>query len=243
MSVVDMPVDIAPVTYAHVTPDGEVRKSYAMTREDVHWLAKSLWGECEAETERHCGAVAWTMMRRWMTRRGRKLWSDFTDFMRAFSEPVDPDEVYRDRPRKIQGWTWAEIPKEAREYAIAFAEGRLSDPLPWSVNFAAQSLARKKGFTGTAVGRGPKNVFIDKKTDAWVSDWVYWPGTLEILGGVPGGGGVDVDVDHENVDQDVDSETMEEARPFPSWAIVAGAAAALVLVAGAAIALTSRKHK
>lgn len=222
-----MTVAIAAVTFV---PDAAPARSYALGTEDVIWLAKSLWGECDSRSERECGAVAWTMLQRWM-RWGNadvraSYWPTFKHFVRAFSEPVNPrkldqgEPAVRARRAKIQGASWAEIPASARNYAVAFAEGKLPNPVPAAVDFAANWLVSKQGKTGLTIG-GNTFLFPEESGQRWL----------------PGSVGVDEGVEPQLRPFPVDSDGRDgEPAPAPDegsspllWLVLAIALVGLVL--------------
>jgi len=146
------------------------RASYRLEDEDIDVLARALWGECgEAPSYKHCGAVAWTMLRRWMLWPrgvGLQQWPTFRAFIRAFSQPVNPkwssadtDACKRnpdvctpaklERRRRIQRADYNAIPEIPRLAAEAFAIGLLDDPIADTVDFSATSLVRKRGWPFT----------------------------------------------------------------------------------------------
>lgn len=145
------------------------KKGYKLTEADTQMLAKSLWGENKREiTEEAAGAVAWAMMYRyllldwkWM----RAGWS-FERFITEFSQPVNPDFRYADRPgcqrlpshctpdrlkkrQRIHAASWADIQRirpKAAEYARAFQKGTLRNPFPAPVyNFASDAEIANQG--------------------------------------------------------------------------------------------------
>jgi hypothetical protein len=60
-----------------------------MTNEDISWMARSMWGEA-GEDRKHCAAVAWTEMNRYLLNPGRFGATTFTSAIRGFSQPVNP---------------------------------------------------------------------------------------------------------------------------------------------------------
>lgn len=174
--------------------------TYKLTETDIDTLARALWGEAggEAPTD-HYAAVSWTMIQRWLRWPGGNAldrWPSFSAFIKAFSQPVNPrwarggdlaakhpdyatPEMLARRD-KIQNTPWAQIPPAPRLAAQLFAEGKLKNPVPEAVDFAADSLAKKKGLTGESLGG---NTFVS----ADGSDMGGWSDELVTVGdGAPG---------------------------------------------------------
>lgn len=228
--------DIA--TYYHVLPSGDYGRGYSLMADDIEWLAKAFWGECQSGDETQCGAVAWTMIRRWLLWPGEpSKWMTFAEFMRAFSEPLQPRKLdqgspeVRARRAKIQTAEWAEIPINARKHANAFAVGRLPDPVPWAVDFASASWMDSRG--ASYQGKVGDNGFVDQEHSGqrWLS------GAVSVVGA--GGGGVDVD-DDEPIDPEDQDQDEVFPRPFGKAAMVATCVAALAAVVVAAVLVIAR---
>ena len=181
-------------------------KKYTLTDMDILWLARSLWGEGGNPIgRREASAVAWCMMNRFlMWPKGR--WRTFTEFMRAFSQPINPlwtdptsskciahpeactsDRIAR--RRRIQGAAWDDLPFSAKLYATGFAQGNLFQVLPDDVvDFAACKVVRNQGKVGIDVGG---NCFLRKhETDMnWLKGPVLHrvePGATPVPGTYPG---------------------------------------------------------
>lgn len=220
-----------PATFVFEQPSGVVFE-YELSPTDLHWLAVSLWGECSAKDDQACGAVAWTMMARWM-RWGRRHWDTFTGLMRAFSQPINPKWLGKgtaeeiERRKMYQGWTWGEIPPRAREYAIAFAEGRLGNPVPGAVDFAEEGVVRRQGKIGTTIAG---NTFLQEDQQ----DFAYWPGIVYRIEADPGASGVDVDDDDDGQggdnDRDPDGEITMDDNKETLWGRVLPLVIASLLV-------------
>lgn len=152
-------------------------RRYTLTMRDVEWLAKALYQESNTEKSRI--ACAYAMIQRFMRWPGGK-WSSFTDFLRAFSQPINP--IWADpttakcmqypelctseavaRRRKIQNWTWEEIPRDLQEIAVTFASGKYANPVPNSVNFSSKARVEKLGKKGVTIGG---NTFLDASQDS-----------------------------------------------------------------------------
>lgn len=74
------------------TYKGPSGKTYTLTETDVIWLARSIRGECGPHPTREAAAaVSWTLMNRFMLLPAFAKWTSFTDLIRAFSQPVNPE--------------------------------------------------------------------------------------------------------------------------------------------------------
>jgi hypothetical protein len=157
---------------------------YQLTDEDVETLGRALWGECgDAAPTDHYAAVAWAMLQRWLRwpgGKGLEHWPTFAAFMRAFSQPINPDwarggkkakahpeyatEAMLQRREEITNTPWSQMPPTPRLAAELFAMGQLSNPVPEAVDFAAKALVKKKGLDGRTIGG---NTFIAAADDPW----------------------------------------------------------------------------
>ncbi len=122
-------------------------RSYQVSGEDCLVLAKSMWGECGGRpSERSCAAVAWCEMQRFMLWANRpESWETWSDFLTAFSSPINPRFELTPWRAMIRAASWEEIPANIRQWALDFCEGRLSNPVPWAVDFADASWMRGQG--------------------------------------------------------------------------------------------------
>jgi hypothetical protein len=200
--------------------------AYEFTNQDIETLARALWGECgENAPYDHYAAVAWAMMQRWLRWPGGKgveRWPTFSQFMRAFSQPINPawarggakakanpeyaTEAMLQRREKITNTPWQGIPGPPKLAAILFNNGQLANPVPDAIDFAAQSLVRKKGLEGETIGG---NTFISARSDPW-----KWSA-----------GGVTVDTSNRPVDEKTD---VKIAR----MPVILGVALALMVIGG-----------
>lgn len=124
-----------------------------LTQNDVLWMARMLRGEAYGFGRTHYATVLYTVAQRlWYLPAFREV-DSFTTFMRAFSQPINPrftdvnsrncdryraqcGEAFLARRNRIQNLQWEEIPAELRLIAIEFAQGRLRNPAPLSIDFA-----------------------------------------------------------------------------------------------------------
>ena len=160
------------------------KKGYRLTAEDRLTLATALWGENgRTMTEREAGAVAWSMMMRYLLVRYRWMtegWN-FSRFMRSFSQPINP--IWLDpngakcqkypahctaskiaRRRMLQSLTWSDVQRkspDAAKYAQAFVDGNLMNPFAAEpvYDFSACSLIRKQNRPGDGINIG-NNCFL-----------------------------------------------------------------------------------
>ena len=132
--------------------------AYQLTSEDVLWAARSL--HCEGGPP---AANLWTLSQRFTAY--RQHFPTFTDFIQNFSQCVNPDWIdgrfcgpggsYEGRPecseQAIQvrqgasSISWAEIAArkpEVTQATMAWAQGRLKNPVLRSTNWAAPSVAQ-----------------------------------------------------------------------------------------------------
>lgn len=124
-------------------------RKYTLTDGDILWLARALYGEAgDPISRRSASAIAWCLINRYLMW-GSDFWEgkSFTEFMRAFSQPINP--IWTDpnsskclgqpkdctperiaRRRMIQGAAWEDLPYSAKLYATTFAQGDLFQVLP-----------------------------------------------------------------------------------------------------------------
>lgn len=173
--------------------------NYELTESDLLWLARMAhWegGEDPRDT-------IWTMAQAYAQPQKHNAYPTFGAFLQAYSQPINPawtrDGVFcrpggrfygrdecsetrlarRDRARSA---TWGELDPDVVNVVHAFAEGRVSNPVPRAVEFANQPvsesfLARNPG---AEVVKRAGNWFIATATSkAWPEGWVT----------VTGGGG------------------------------------------------------
>ena len=167
-------------------------RQYQLTSCDVNWLARSMWGECGPKAkDKAYNAVAYCMLQRFMRWPVWGKWDSFAQFVRAFSQPVnpkwsDPDgefaakwpklfsEAHLKRRDIIQTRPWGLVPEPPKKAAVLFAVGLADNPVPDAINFASRALIKRQGRTGITIGG---NTFIDDTQDK-----MRWrPGKVEIV--------------------------------------------------------------
>jgi hypothetical protein len=109
----------------------------------------------------HAQLILWTVVNRnYHLRNGRNVIQNFSDFMKGFSQPINPawlpggsfcrpgSRAYRTRrcsPSslasrvKTSTLEWHEIPELAQSIVLMTFSGRVSNPNPWSVDFAQRN--------------------------------------------------------------------------------------------------------
>lgn len=134
---------------------------YQLTPEDVIWAAKMATYEGDAEE------VLWTMTQRFALTYPGQQWGSFTEFIRSFSQPINPDwystgkhcqpggkgyrsdycsEELTGRREALATMTWDEVAAEyprAVKITLQWAQGNLTNPVPRAVNFAAPAQAQQ----------------------------------------------------------------------------------------------------
>lgn len=144
---------IGVLEYRSATNPDVVAGRIRLTQNDVLWMARMLRGEAYGFGPTHYATVLYTVAQRlWYLPAFHNV-DSFTTFMRAFSQPINPrftdvdsnhcdryraqcTESYLARRNRIQNMRWEEIPDELRAIAIQFAQGRLPNPAPLSIDFA-----------------------------------------------------------------------------------------------------------
>jgi hypothetical protein len=180
--------DIGVLEYRDARNPETVAGRIRLTRDDVLWMARMLRGEAYGFGRRHYAMVLYTVAQRlWYLPTYRTL-TNYTEFMRRFSQPInprftDPSSLYCRRyhractpahiarRQKMQSMPWEQIPDELREMAILFAQGKLENPVPLSIDFARAYGPRdcvNKGtrvLTHDPVGVEPNHVFCRPQRD------------------------------------------------------------------------------
>lgn len=146
-------------TQSWATITGPRRRAYRLTDEDVFWAAKM------AAFEGDPAEVLWTMTQRFA--QATHPWNSFTEFIQAFSQPINPKwqrtgvfcqpggKGYRTRAceenrlarrDRVAAMDWSELEAlkpTAVAYTLTWAKGRLPNPVPGAINFAAPSVAQR----------------------------------------------------------------------------------------------------
>lgn len=134
---------------------------YQLTPEDVMWAAKMASHEGDAKE------VLWTMAQRFALTYPGQQWSSFTEFIRSFSQPINPDwystgkhcqpsgKGYRSdycsdeltaRRERLADMTWDELEEKyprAVQITLKWAQGQIANPVPRAVNFATPARAKQ----------------------------------------------------------------------------------------------------
>lgn len=162
-----------------ILSDGSME--YTPSQNDLEWLAKSLY--MESKTREGRIACAYCMIQRFMRWPGKR-WNRWAEFLRAFSTPINP--IWADpttakcmqypenctpsmvsRRKKIQEWTWLDIPTDVRNLTLEWASGQLNNHVPNAVNFSSEALVKRQGKTGVTIGG---NTFLEPSQDS-LSGW------------------------------------------------------------------------
>ena len=147
--------------YARIVRTRGRALDYQLTREDVTWAAKMAAYEGDPEE------VLWTMVQRFTLTYPGQRWGSFTEFIRKFSQPINPDwyrggvhcssggkgrgtlycsEEKLARREHLEQMSWSELEAERPEavrITLKWAQGGLRNPVPKAVNFAAPERAQE----------------------------------------------------------------------------------------------------
>lgn len=168
-----------------------------LTWRDIWWLSKTADYEGGGSQPIESASVIWTYAQRRYFGTGPNVSPNFRDWswetlIRLHSQPVNPrwaadgefcrpggrnagsqfcaPELLARRRRAVQA-TWSELSPISREAAIAFATGRLPNPVPGSIDFADASLGLHSGFR---VVRDGNNLFQGSpQSIAWGGRGLY----------------------------------------------------------------------
>ena len=145
--------DLGVLEYRSAADPTVVAGRIPLTANDVLWMARMLRGEAYGFGTTHYAMILYTVAQRLWYLPAYRTVGTFTEFMRAFSQPINPrfidvNSPYCDRYRAqcspsyirrrllIQNMAWEDIPAELRTMAIEFAHGRVANPVPLSIDFA-----------------------------------------------------------------------------------------------------------
>ena len=160
------------------------KKGYTLSDKDVEWLARSMWGEEEADDVVGKTAVAWTHIRRfllinykWMSQ-GWPFWK----YLQAHSQPINPQWLrtgkycrpggqYYGNPKhcseaslkKRDKWQKGKVPAKWMKLAQAFSEGKVANPFyEVTYDFAADWLVdgQKRPGKPILMGKAPYNAHL-----------------------------------------------------------------------------------
>lgn len=174
------------------------RRSYQLTSEDVLWAARAT----QFEGGTNPAATLWTHGQKFG---GYSTRPTFTDFIRAYSQPINPlwddpsDEKCIESPsrctaaaierrRRARTITWNELHPRIRDLTTRWATARLSNPVPRAVEFAdpGVSLHFLSRNPGSKVVLKAGNWYIATRSSAdWSDDYV----TMRLGEKVAGAGG------------------------------------------------------
>jgi hypothetical protein len=182
----DMPQPTGPWASIVRVSDGW---AYTLTDEDVLWAAKM------AAYEGDPAEVLWAMTQRFVHTRAQN-WPSFTAFIREFSQPINEDwyeggrycppgstsarctpELLAKREH-IRRQTWDDVAAEkpsAVATTLQWAQGKLRNPVPGVVNFAAPSVVRRflaQNPDSELRHRGDNWFIAEAKTKNWPSNYV-----------------------------------------------------------------------
>jgi hypothetical protein len=153
--------------------------AYTITSTDKLWLGRALVGETGGRARRDLEAVTWALAQNFVLVIGagnrRPRFSTFTDCIRAYSQPVNPrwidpngvkcrqhpgacTERHIARRRRISSMSWSSLPQATRQAVDDFVAGRLDNPVPNMVDFAAYTFSGREiniggNWFGTSEGR------------------------------------------------------------------------------------------
>lgn len=162
--------------------------SYQLTGDDVLWTARSAVHEGG-----NTAATLWTLTQRFS--QVRRIYSTFEDFVTNFSQPINfrwlwegdmchplfgrhkdtrpcgYDAIRRREWARAASWQdlYAKDP-EAVEATLAWANGRLSNPVPRATNFAEPGLSKRyiQRHPGTEIVLIAGNWYL---RESWAADW------------------------------------------------------------------------
>lgn len=142
-------------------PDGW---SYRLTAEDVLWAARAAL--CEDSSPEGTAAVLWTWTQRYALPGFRDRFPTFRSLVRAHSQPVNPiwartgsrcrpggayagsthcSETRLRRREACARRGWGDMPEPFVALVTRWAKGRLPNPVPGAVDFAAASVSQQSG--------------------------------------------------------------------------------------------------
>jgi hypothetical protein len=139
--------------YRSASQPEKVERLLPLTERDRLWMGRMLYGEVGTAGRKAYSLVLWTVAQRlWYLPAFRNV-DSFTDFMRRFSQPINPGfldprgrlcQKFRRscgpaliaRRQRIQSMTWNELPEELRRAVDDFLAGRLENLAPQSIDFA-----------------------------------------------------------------------------------------------------------
>lgn len=151
---------------------GPDRFRYALSDDDMLWLARAVWGEAGGDTEGG-KAVAWAMVQYHALVLGpggrRPAFPTFTALLRAYCQPINPRWASHDaagcrqnpercterhlaRRRQVTNATWAEIPAGVQHIVEALADGALENPVPGMTDWAAYEWSRRSKVPLVTIG-------------------------------------------------------------------------------------------
>jgi hypothetical protein len=165
--------------------------SYAITGQDYLTMARSIDRESPAD----CAAILWTYVQRYVALRGPAgPYPTLSRMVIAFSQPINPlwfpdgpkcrpggpyygqrecanaemRPIYASRP-------WGEIRSSVRDGILRWAQGRVANSVPRSINFASSELIRRQLAAGNTAQReivyDGENTFVSEPVSrAWPSD-------------------------------------------------------------------------
>lgn len=173
-----------------VTKKGDF--AYRLTSEDVLWAARSAFFEGG-----NPGDVLWTETQRFVLY--RRDYPNFTLFVRAFSQPINPDwqrtgmfcrpggkyenGAYcsaqqldlRDRASHISWREMYEQKPKVVEDTLLWANGQLPNPVPRATNFADPAVSAswlEKNPTGTVLKTAGNVYIVQEQSANWAHDHV-----------------------------------------------------------------------
>lgn len=86
-------------------------------------------------------------------------------------DPCSPDKL--DRRDQISNLRWEEIPQDRRDFLVNWARGRVPNPVPRSVDFAAQSISPKDGLELVWSAPGTNAFYSNAASRQWDDGYVY----------------------------------------------------------------------
>jgi hypothetical protein len=121
--------------------------SVPLTEEDRLWTGRMIVGETGGNNREAAAAVTWAIAQNLMlivgTGNARPRFSSFTNVLRAYAQPINPrwedrgTEAQIARRARIRSLSWSALPEATQQAVDDFFAGRLENPVPDMVDFAA----------------------------------------------------------------------------------------------------------
>jgi predicted RNA-binding protein len=152
---------------------------YTLTEEDVLWSLKMIYGE-SGKNLLDAACVLWCMTNRLYVLRDAYKNKNFSNLIRAYSQPINPAwyrdgrlaKVYKDssaasedkfiRREQIRNMKIEDFSNEQRKLIELWSEGKLPNPVPNAVHFAVPAVASKHKGTPGLIQKGLEIVFDEK---------------------------------------------------------------------------------